>query len=284
MFFRKKTSGELKLVDVVARKMDTGFVFWNISDDLGHSAEEILKSTPLVVMSYAYARRGAAAALYIQGLFDKDAFNHAESMFKALQQQTGHTVEFQERAAVDSLEFMQGYHCLISSLFIKKAIQISREYDVPANRLNDAELFENVIETVYAEETQMSFQSQRLLVSDDVRSLSEVQISSHQCAHSVCMAIDDIDIIWQLILEDVEGASMGDEISKAFARNSGISPDEYTGALNNSRTEVDGPKGIKTFLDEAALKMLPNRNKVVEFRLAATDYIMKNFRLGRYSE
>lgn len=156
MFFRKKTSNEPKLLDVVTKKMDTGFDFWNINDDLGHSSVEIFKSTPLVIMSYAYARRGAAAALFIQGLLTKDGFNHVESMFKALQQQTGHTVEFQERAAADSLEFMQSYHYLISGLFIKKTIQIAREYDVPASRLSDADLFKNVLETLQAEETQVS--------------------------------------------------------------------------------------------------------------------------------
>lgn len=285
MFFRKKSSIEPMLADFVNKTMDTGFVFWDINDDLGHSTEEIFKSTPHVIMSYAYARRGAAAALYIQGLLDKDGFSHVESIFKNLQQQTGHTVEFQERAAADSLVFMQGYHHSISSLFVKKVIQIAREYDVPLSRLSDVELFKNVIETLYIEEMQPDLQSQRQPLVDEVRqSLSEVQISAHRCAHSICVAIDDIEIIWQLILEDIEGASMGSEMSKAFARASGISVGEYTGALNHSRPEVDGPKGLKTFLDEAALKMLPNRDKVVEFRLAATDYIMKYFRLGQYAD
>lgn len=154
MFFKKKQTAEPKLIDVVTKTMDTGFVFWNISDDLGHSAKTIMESTPRVVMAYGYARRAAAAALYLQGLFNKDAYNHAESMFKALQQKTGHTVEFQEDAGADAMDFMQSYHYLINGLIVKKMIQIAREYDLPNHRMSDAELFERVTETYYAEQGQ----------------------------------------------------------------------------------------------------------------------------------
>lgn len=114
--------------------------------------------------------------------------------------------------------------------------------------------------------------------------LTQTQISAHRCARSLCSAIEDRDVIWQLILEDIEGASMGNDKSKLFAMSSGISPDTYRGALNRSRPEVDGPKGIKTFLDEQALDLLPDRDKMVEFRLATTDYIMRYFKLGRYAD
>lgn len=91
-----------------------------------------------------------------------------------------------------------------------------------------------------------------------------------------------MDVIMQLVLEDLEGASMGNEKAKEFARTSGISPQQYKGALDNSRPEVDGPKGVKTFLDEAALVYFPDNQLMAEFRLAATDYIMRHHRIGKY--
>lgn len=151
MFFKKTPSDAPKLLSVVRKTMDTGFVFWNISDDLGHSSKEIMSSTPLVRMSYGYARRSAAAALYVQGLFDKASYDHAVAMFKALQSQTGQTVDFQEVAAADASEFLKSYHYLISSFFEKKAIQIANEYEIPKHRLSDAELFAQVVETAHAE-------------------------------------------------------------------------------------------------------------------------------------
>lgn len=89
MFFKKKPKNEPKLINVVTKRMDTGHIFWNISDDLGHSANEIMASTPMVIMSYAYARRSAAAALYVQGIFNEDAFNHAESILKRSSRRLG---------------------------------------------------------------------------------------------------------------------------------------------------------------------------------------------------
>jgi hypothetical protein len=151
MFFKKATSSEPRLLEVVRKTMDTGFVFWNISDDLGHSAKEIMSSTPLVKMSYGYARRSAAAALYIQGLFDKANYEHAVAMFKGLQSQTGQTVEFQEAAATDASDFLKSYHYLISSFFEKKAIQIANDYDIPKIRIGDADLFARVVETAHVE-------------------------------------------------------------------------------------------------------------------------------------
>jgi hypothetical protein len=63
-----------------------------------------------------------------------------------------------------------------------------------------------------------------------------------------------------------------------------MSPERYSGALNNSRPEVDGPNGIKTRLDEADLQFYPDLDKVSEFRLSATDYIMKYYELGKYAK
>ena len=152
MFFRRKEPlREATLLSVVRKTMDTGFVFWNISDDLGHSCKEIMSSTSLVKMSYGYARRSAAAALYVQGLVDKASYEHVVAMFKALQSQTGQTVEFQEAAAADASEFLRSYHYLISSFFEKKTIQIANEYEIPKRRLTDAELFGGVFETANVE-------------------------------------------------------------------------------------------------------------------------------------
>ncbi|MEO5659359.1 MAG: hypothetical protein ABIQ90_06120 [Polaromonas sp.] len=98
MFFRKHNEPGPKLSDLVKKISDTGYIFWNINDDLGHAAEEVMQSSPEVKMTYGYTRRTAVAALYLQGLVGKDTFDHVCGIFKALQQQTGHTIEFQERA------------------------------------------------------------------------------------------------------------------------------------------------------------------------------------------
>jgi hypothetical protein len=104
-----------------------------------------------------------------------------------------------------------------------------------------------------------------------------------QCAKDICDEVDDFEVIFQLVLEDIEGASMGNDEARNFARLSGIPPTQYLGSLKNSRPEVDGPKGVKTYLDEMALGYYPDLEKMAEFRIAATDYIMWRYGLGKYA-
>lgn len=151
MFFKKELTSAPKLLHFVRKTTDTGFIFWNINDDLGRSAREIMDSTPLVKMSYGYARRSAAAALYVQGLFDRASYEHAVAIFKALQSQTGHTVEFQQTAAADASEFLKSYHYAVTGFFASKVIQIANEYEISNRRLSDAELVSSVIETAHME-------------------------------------------------------------------------------------------------------------------------------------
>ncbi len=152
MFFRKTIEPGPKLSELVKKVSNTGYIFWNINDDLGLAAEQVMLSSPEVRMAYGYVRRTAVAALLLQGLVNRDVFDHVSGIFRALQQQTGHTVEFQETAGAESTKFMQEYHYLIGGLFEKKLIQIAREYDVQPKKLSDPELFEAVMDTIHAEQ------------------------------------------------------------------------------------------------------------------------------------
>lgn len=150
MFFQKKR--RLKLAEIVPKVTHTDYVFNNIMGDLGHACEDINRSTPLMVMAYAYARRTAAAAMYIQGLYDRDAFAYVQSMFVNFQRNTDGSVEFQEAAAAESDEFMQTYSTQINGLLTNGIIMIARDYDVSGNQLDDADLFREVIDTIYHEQ------------------------------------------------------------------------------------------------------------------------------------
>jgi hypothetical protein len=153
MFFKKKKpQNETKLIDIVPKVTNSGYTFWNINDDLGKASEAIMQSTPLVKMTYGYARRAAIAALHVQGIVDKDTYQHVVSIFKGLQIQTGHTVEFQEAAGAQSIEFMQSYNQMVNGLFIRKTIAIAQGYELSGVKLSDGDLFKAVIDTMYAEQ------------------------------------------------------------------------------------------------------------------------------------
>ncbi len=101
-------SSDLRLIQVVRRtsNLDCG-IFGNISDDLGKSVTNA--HSPMVNMAYGYARRTAAAALYLQGVFTYEQYLYVCGIFLGLQHSTGHSVEFQEEAYSQAVELMQSY-------------------------------------------------------------------------------------------------------------------------------------------------------------------------------
>ena len=153
MFFKRKTKkDENKLSGVVKKVNDTGYVFVDINNDLGEAAEEIMSSSPMIQMAYGYARRTAVAALYIQGLVNQEAYDNVISIFKSLQIKTGHTVEFQESAFAEAAEYMVGYHRLITSFMAKLIVSVVENYEIPAGKLDDAQLFKEVLDTAHKEQ------------------------------------------------------------------------------------------------------------------------------------
>jgi len=107
-------------------------------------------------------------------------------------------------------------------------------------------------------------------VEHAIRRLTEVTLNK----------IGSKEIAYQFILEELEGASMGNSLSKDFAKTSGINPIEYKGAMDNSIIEVDGPEGPQQFLRYIGMQLSePLR---VQVSLAVVDGVMKKFALGKY--
>lgn len=142
----------VRLTDIVHRKHKTGYIFIDINNDLGDAAEEIMANTANIKMAYGYARRTAVAALYIQGIVDKDLYDHVLTVFKSLQIQTEHTVEFQEQAFSESMEFIKSYNPLISTFLAKKIIAIAQDYEIPEGQLDDAQLIKEVLDIAHEEQ------------------------------------------------------------------------------------------------------------------------------------
>jgi hypothetical protein len=92
--------------------------------------------------------------------------------------------------------------------------------------------------------------------------------------------ISNRSIAYQFILEELEGASMGNSISQDFVKNSGISINEYKGAMDNSMIEVDGPEGPQQFLRYIGMQLSePLR---VQVSLGVVEGIMRYFSFGKF--
>ena len=110
-FFRKK-----RLVDVVVKQSSNPLgTPAKILDDLAfyssnvESSGGIMNEEPLRLMAYGYARRICAAALFVDGFYDKSAYLIHYEMWGKIQDITNNTPEFQTKALDQAVELIQSY-------------------------------------------------------------------------------------------------------------------------------------------------------------------------------
>lgn len=89
--------------------------------------------------------------------------------------------------------------------------------------------------------------------------------------------------MFNFILAELDGASMGNEIAQRFARESGIPESEYRGAHLFEHPLIDGPNGAKTLMDTACIRMLDEPTLMLEFRLMVLDKLMRRVEVGKYN-
>jgi len=111
-----------------------------------------------------------------------------------------------------------------------------------------------------------------------------IEHATDRVSEIISAKIPNKEIAYRFILEEIEGASLGNDASIRFADKSGITPAEYKGAMSNSIPEVDGPSGPQQLLAGFAMHLVENRELMAEFRCKVDDKIMKRFRLGKYSD
>ncbi|MEZ9576236.1 MULTISPECIES: hypothetical protein [unclassified Vibrio] len=109
-----------------------------------------------------------------------------------------------------------------------------------------------------------------------------IEYAAKRFSEIILQKIPTADITYQFVLEEIEAASQGNDTAISFARNCGISPQEYKGSMSNSRPEVDGPDGPQQFLLALCMQLQPNVDLVVELRTKIVDNIMKTLSLGKY--
>lgn len=108
---------KVRLIDIVKKNnnLPEG-IFSNINNDLNDSIT--MDHDIMILMAYGYARRTAAAAIYLQGTFNREHYNQASNVFKSLQFRTGQSIEFQEEAAQQAAELLASYNSRIDKDFI----------------------------------------------------------------------------------------------------------------------------------------------------------------------
>lgn len=127
-FASKAKRRDLLLEDVVDKTADTGYVFLDMNNDLANCPFNWLQASPELLMAYGYTRRTIASALLIQGGVDKETYTQTASLFRDIQVQTIHTVEFQEQAARDAEAFMATYDPRIDRDVIGRVVGLAKAF------------------------------------------------------------------------------------------------------------------------------------------------------------
>jgi len=103
-----------------------------------------------------------------------------------------------------------------------------------------------------------------------------------EVAGAIIQQLSGAGYLYDFILSELDGASMGNEKAKRFARESGIPESEYKGHHQFEHPLIDGPQGAKTIMDTACLGMIDQRDLVVDFRLMTLDKLMRQIEFGKY--
>jgi hypothetical protein len=109
-----------------------------------------------------------------------------------------------------------------------------------------------------------------------------IEHASTRVAQELLTKIGSYEVALQFVLEEIEAASQGNKKAVDFVKNSGFSESEYSGAMNNSFDEVDGPGGPQLMLLHF-ITQITDIDLMVSLRVAAVDKIMQTWQLGRYS-
>lgn len=114
-FFKNKE--KKRLIDVVERLNHQDHQLGPLEDlnrDLGYASEinNAFMDEPLLMMAYAYARRTAAAGLFLQGHQSLDDYNYVQGMFEKVQMiiDDHSTIEFHTEAANQAEEILKKYY------------------------------------------------------------------------------------------------------------------------------------------------------------------------------
>ncbi|UXC18158.1 hypothetical protein [Comamonas squillarum] len=85
---------------------------------------------------------------------------------------------------------------------------------------------------------------------------------------------------YQFLLQELDGASRGNEQSQRMASESGIPEEHYRGALERDAPEVNE---AHNHITNYAMQLMPEQALTARFRVAIDVEVMKHFEFGRFS-
>jgi len=96
--------------------------------------------------------------------------------------------------------------------------------------------------------------------------------------------IPTLAVLQQFYWEELDAARQGNDVAKAFVKQSGLSETTYVGALNRSNVLVDGPDGPQQLLLRICMQLFDNEDLMVRFRLRLVSILIEGSGLNVRTE
>lgn len=96
--------------------------------------------------------------------------------------------------------------------------------------------------------------------------------------------IENQSIAKEVVLQELDAASYGNDTAQEFVNQSGFAPKEYKGAMNNNSWNEDSLVSQIQLYSRAFTMKIDNLNTMLNVNLMIVDYIMKGWKLGKYEK
>ena len=281
IFNGQDSNNYITLLDIVPKQYDQDEgIFANINNDM---ADINFLDYPInVQMSYAYARRTAAAGLFLQGVFTEDDYSHAALMFKNFQIMTythldndKRNVNFQEKCARESDEFMMSYDSRLNRelcITITSIVELSKDRNtIP--KISDYNMLISHI--------QYTMKQSFINSKDD---LMIIKILVEGIYQNIEKKIYSKELAEKFVLEELDAASKGDSYAKAFVKNSGVDESKYKGSMlrYDENVDEDEVEELELLFRSFIFKIDNSINRTI-ISLKVVDKIMQRWEIGKYS-
>lgn len=227
-------------------------------------------------MAYAYARRFAACALYLRGIIKKDGVIYACTIWYGYGRNINPGVEFQEKAADYSIEFLQTYDKRFTRDFVSKLSdfvipKINKNEVLGIDKFTDGDdWLIDFIETML--NNNLKFRIFALYADNNTLLLNIFNKTIKDISNTFHNYTD----VYEFICEQLDAASFGNAMSKYFVLNSGVPYEDYTGGMQ--KFEAAGGQ----ILTNSVRNIATSLEVVTIMQLYILDRIMKKYGIGKY--
>ncbi|MER2540226.1 MAG: hypothetical protein ABTQ26_13385 [Azonexus sp.] len=284
-FFKKKETTEKKLIDVVKKISSSSLgPFGNMCEDVRQSADHF-RGSPILFASAGYALIFGACATYVAGrVAPKIITDYTESGIILME---GLPPEQHEACIENAIVLSNTYVSGVTREIYDVIIDVAKRLEVLSDSYDERITHAEVVARANQIVKNQSITSERNPNETEINFMRQA-IENNGIDHVVNVVflmiaprLTSREIAYQFVLEELEGASIGNDASRVFALTSGISQHEYKNASDNSLEELDGPQQQ---LLELTFQLAYDRELMAAFRCKLAENIMQHFNFGKYSD